>query len=124
MSLESEVLEAWRCHACLTCYVKPFTTCEKCAPVARHAEVESFRAQAISARPIAHCFYTMGIIGVTIDGKYVLLRDALQFARFDVPEEYRQRTDKLVADLTKTKEENKELLVENAKLRRELERKR
>lgn len=116
-------IEIWRCPTCPMCHYRPWTTCSRCQPKERYEEQERFLSVAAEARPMALVHYaaTMLVIAETSEGTpfYVRVRDAAHF----IEGEWQGSQDKLISDLTKVKEENRELLIENAQLRRRLEKK-
>lgn len=115
------LIEMWRCPTCPSCHYRPWTTCPRCQPKERYEEQEKFAASALEARPMSLFNYSFSML-VLVEGKdgqpfYAMVRDARHF----IEGEWQGSTDKLISDLNKVKEENRDLLVENARLRRRLE---
>jgi hypothetical protein len=111
------IIEVWKCE-CGRTLERPWTTCFRCQPEARRVEADAFREQAREARILDVDRYSDGLIARTSEGIIVWVRDAGLTMRMCGTT---SRED-LVSTSMRLKDENRELLVENARLRRALER--
>lgn len=101
-----------------------FAFCPQCQKDEHRAELRKFRARAIDAVPISLDHYSDALVAwvspeTAADADQVVrVRDAGIFMRMHLP----AKRDELVADAMRLRDENRNLLVENATLRRQLER--
>lgn len=109
------MIELWKCDCGIT-HERPWTTCFRCNADGRRKEAEGFRAIAVEARILEVTPYGDLVVN-TADNRTVRIRDAGISLRCG---EARSKED-LVTTSMRLKDENKELLVENAKLRRQIE---
>ena len=106
-----------KCERCRATFLSPTTVCERCDPGGWHSERERWREGATVVRAVGMDRYAMSMLAVTAEGKFVIVRDAVHAMRDG---EFKHHDD-LIRDLTATKKENTELLAENARMRRRLE---
>ncbi len=107
-----------RCDGCSGATASPLTVCRNCDPRGAHEEQVRMSESAEEARAIFAENYAMGLVAMTASGALVRVRDADIVMRCGLA---RSRED-LIGEVNKSKSENRELLVENATLRRALER--
>ncbi len=110
------IINVWRCE-CGMSHEDPWTSCFRCDPEKRRTEAEAFRARAIEARILDVTAYDE-LVARTADGLVIRMRDAGMALRCRGA----QSREEVVTQAMALKDENKELLAENARLRRQLER--
>ena len=110
------IIEVWKCECGMT-LERPWTTCFRCQPEARKVEAQAFHEQAREARILDVDRYADGLLARTAEGIIVWVRDAGLTMRMCGAS---SRED-LVSTSMRLKDENTELLAENARLRRRLD---
>lgn len=110
-------IEVWQC-ACGMHHERPWMTCFRCNPEGHRTEAAVFREASVEARLLDIDPYSDGILARTEAGIIVRVRDVGLALRLGGT----RSREELVTKAQLLADENKELLVENAKLRRSLER--
>ncbi len=109
----------FKCPTCSRFWLSPTTTCEECDRQAFFEERQRWSDGATVVRAVTIDPYNASILAVTVDGNFVKVQGAGPLL-WRHPTEHH---DALIADLTRLKKENQEVLAENARLRRRLEKK-
>ena len=111
------ILKTKQCENCRRVNVEPIVACPRCQRSEYHAEIAAARDTACEAHAVAVDPYSGGLLAWDGD-RWIAIRDA----RIVLMCGDQTNTDKLVKEAMQLRDENKELLVENARLRRSLER--
>lgn len=111
-----------KCDACGLCFEGPITVCRKCNPREYGDQIRSMENVAIEVRPFAIVPWRGRGGGVLMRGAYGDVYMASDMHWFIADEGQGRKHEEVVSDAMKLREERKELLVENAELRRRLER--
>lgn len=109
---------ATKCETCGMCWLTPSTVCHRCKPEEHREEYRGFLASATVVRAVYIDLYE-SLVAVDALGNFFHVRDARQLM-YGLPTKH---LDTIVSDLTAMKTESTELLAENARLRRRLEKK-
>lgn len=112
------IVNFYKCETCRYTQRDPLVACPNCQRGEHQAEIAALRAKAVDALPCFVDGYSDSLVAWCGDGRIVRVLDAGMFLRCHEP----TKRDTLVADATKLRDENRELLAENARLRRALER--